>query len=61
MLSMIFIYWNKLQNEGNDYENKRLILRDMILHTLRIRNELNMKQESFSMLTMRAERAYQVK
>ena len=50
--------------KGDDYENKRMILRDMCIAycwTLRIRVELNMKQEGFPILTMGADGVSQVK
>ena len=39
------MYYNEMQNEGNDYENKRMIFK----------YKLNMKQESFSIVTVGAE------
>ena len=48
----------------DDYKNKRLIFKKHVIAycwILRITDELNMKQEGFSMLTMGAEGASQVK
>ena len=65
MLSIIFIYIEmSYEMKRDDYENKRLILRNIVIAycwTLRIRDELNMKQEDFPMLTVGAEGASQVK
>ena len=64
MLSIIFIYWNELRNEMRWlWEQKIDFKRHVIAYcwTLRITNELNMKQEGFLMLTVGAEGASQVK
>ena len=64
MLSIIYIYINELRNEKRWlWEQKNYFKRHIIAYcwTLRIKDELNMKQESFSMLAVGVEGASQVK
>ena len=60
MLSIIFINWNELRNEmwwlwEQNIDFKRHVI--TYCWTLKIRDELNIKQEGFSMLTVGAEGA----
>ena len=64
MLSIILIYVEmSCEMKRDDYENKKNDFKRHVIAyywTLRIRDELNMKQEGFPMLTVGAEEASQV-